>query len=75
MLKDLSFDLVAPKFRMPILEAAKQIGVSKSTLHRWCKLNGIKRWPYRKIRSMEMLVSNVKVVLNHHFQILLSNMI
>jgi RWP-RK domain len=63
MLKDLSFELVAPKFGMPLLEAAKQIGVSKSTLHIWCKINGITRWPYRKIRSMEMLISNVQVSL------------
>jgi RWP-RK domain len=66
MLKDLTFDLVAPKFGMPILETAKQIGVSKSTLRIWCKFNGITRWPHRKIQSMDMLISNVQVVFNSH---------
>jgi transposase len=61
MLKDLSFKLVASKFRMPIKEAAKELRVSTSTLQTWCRTNGIPRWPYRKIRSMKILLENVKV--------------
>jgi RWP-RK domain len=67
MLKDLSFELVAPKFGMPFMEAAKQLWISiYSTLQLWCRINGIPQWPYRKIRSMEILLTNVQVTLNYH---------
>jgi RWP-RK domain len=61
--KDLSFHLVASKFEMPIAKAAKELGVGETTLSLWCRMSGFPRWPYRKLRRIDILLTNIKVIL------------
>lgn len=38
-------------FGMPLADAAKQVGVSQTYMKKVCRLHGITRWPFRKIRA------------------------
>ncbi|CAI5976630.1 unnamed protein product [Closterium sp. NIES-65] len=48
---------VSPFFHLPIEEAARELGVCSSALKRRCRRLGIKRWPFRKVRSMSNSLS------------------
>ncbi|KAF3334504.1 Protein RKD4 [Carex littledalei] len=56
----LSYQLVAPFFKKTMVEAAKELRVSKTTLAVWCRRNNIPRWPYRLVSSMETMLSNIQ---------------
>ncbi|KAL9240549.1 hypothetical protein vseg_014754 [Gypsophila vaccaria] len=45
---------------MPISKAAKELNVGLTVLKKRCRELNIKRWPHRKIKSLESLISNVK---------------
>lgn len=47
-------------FRMPIEEASRILGISSSCIKKYCRRNGISRWPYRKIRSFENKIESLK---------------
>eukprot|EP01028_Stygiella_incarcerata_P006714 TRINITY_DN2730_c0_g2_i1.p1 TRINITY_DN2730_c0_g2~~TRINITY_DN2730_c0_g2_i1.p1 ORF type:complete len:522 (+),score=181.27 TRINITY_DN2730_c0_g2_i1:67-1632(+) len=49
----LTAEEVACYFHLPLDEAARAIGVSPSILKRTCRKLGIKRWPFRKIKSLQ----------------------
>lgn len=36
-------------FNLPMKQAAKQLGVSESSLRNICRKFGVDRWPYRKV--------------------------
>ncbi|KAJ4794880.1 RWP-RK domain protein [Rhynchospora pubera] len=55
----LTYNHVAEKFTMPISIAAKELGVSTSTLKYRCRELGIPYWPYLKIKSLATLESSV----------------
>lgn len=48
-------------FDMPISKAAKELNVGLTVLKKRCRELNIKRWPHRKIKSLEALINNVKV--------------
>jgi RWP-RK domain len=60
-MKNLSFQLVASKFGTPLVKAAKELKVGKTTLALWCRIHGIPSWPYRKLRSIDILLTNIHV--------------
>jgi hypothetical protein len=47
-------------FHLPIMEAAKQLGVCATVLKKICRKNGINRWPHRKVRSIDKSISVLK---------------
>ena len=51
-------------FGMPSEEAAKKLGVGLTVLKRICRKFGVPRWPYRKLKSLDRLISNVEVRIN-----------
>lgn len=42
-------------YHMPIVTAARQLGVSMTVLKQECRLLGLKRWPYRKVKGLARL--------------------
>eukprot|EP00951_Prasinocladus_malaysianus_P020905 scaffold172066_cov44-Prasinocladus_malaysianus.AAC.1 len=44
---------VAACFHLPIEVAAKKLGVGQTWLKLLCRSNGVSRWPYRKIQSLQ----------------------
>lgn len=48
---ELSFDVVAETFKLPIVEASAKLGICSATLKRICKEHGIPRWPFRKVSA------------------------
>ncbi|KAJ4762839.1 RWP-RK domain-containing protein [Rhynchospora pubera] len=55
----LTFDHVAQKFHMPIDKAAKEFGLSVTTLKWRCRELGFKKWPYPKLQCLQNLVKNL----------------
>jgi DNA-binding transcriptional MerR regulator len=41
-------------------EAARKLNISNYQLRLLCKMYGIKRWPYTKIKKIQMLLDNPK---------------
>nr|GMD08050.1 protein RKD1-like [Ipomoea batatas]GME19751.1 protein RKD1-like [Ipomoea batatas] len=55
-----SFDTISPLFHLPPSQAAKELNVSEDKLTRMCKKLGVKRWPYRKLHSLDNLLQNLQ---------------
>lgn len=45
---------------MPITQAAKELNVGLTLLKKRCRELGIRRWPHRKLMSLQTLIKNVK---------------
>ncbi|RDX62556.1 Protein RKD4, partial [Mucuna pruriens] len=56
----LEFDEIKKHFDVPITEAAKQMKVGLTLLKRRCRELNIMRWPHRKLKSLTLLIDNVK---------------
>lgn len=48
-------------FNMPSEDAAKKLGVGLTVLKRICRKFGVPRWPFRKLKSLDRLITNVEV--------------
>ncbi|XVF89035.1 hypothetical protein PTKIN_Ptkin19aG0098900 [Pterospermum kingtungense] len=64
--KEMTFKDLANYFHLPRKEAAQKLGLSETVVHNiWCKSGGGKRrWPYRKVHSLEKEISELKALLN-----------
>eukprot|EP00698_Gefionella_okellyi_P025168 TRINITY_DN9109_c0_g1_i1.p1 TRINITY_DN9109_c0_g1~~TRINITY_DN9109_c0_g1_i1.p1 ORF type:complete len:217 (-),score=24.48 TRINITY_DN9109_c0_g1_i1:132-782(-) len=51
--KHLNIDEVSKTFHLPIKEAAQMFGVCSAVIKRCCRENGVSRWPFRKLRSVQ----------------------
>eukprot|EP00761_Pharyngomonas_kirbyi_P011817 gb/GECH01011843.1/.p1 GENE.gb/GECH01011843.1/~~gb/GECH01011843.1/.p1 ORF type:complete len:320 (+),score=104.21 gb/GECH01011843.1/:1-960(+) len=52
--EQLSLSDLKPYFSLPETKAAKKLGMSLSTLKKTCRRLGISRWPYRKLKSIQL---------------------
>lgn len=59
--KMLTREVVSGYFYIPITQAAKELNVGLTCLKRRCRDLGIKRWPHRKLMSLQSLINNVQV--------------
>ncbi|KAL2935192.1 Protein RKD1 [Bienertia sinuspersici] len=58
--KALSKEIISKYFYMPITRAAKELNVGLTLLKKRCRELGIKRWPHRKLMSLQTLIKNVQ---------------
>ncbi|KAH6758441.1 RWP-RK domain-containing protein [Perilla frutescens var. frutescens] len=58
--KKLSRERISKYFYMPITEAAREMKVGLTFLKKRCRELGIRRWPHRKLMSLQSLIKNVK---------------
>ena len=56
---DITRDDLASCFHMPSELACRKLGIGLTVLKRQCRKFGIKRWPFRKIKSLDRLINNV----------------
>jgi len=47
-------------FHLPINDAAKQLGTCVTVLKKQCRRHGVKRWPYRKLVSIDKLIEKME---------------
>lgn len=76
--KMLTKEVVSQHFYMPITQAAKELNVGLTCLKKKCRDLGIRRWPHRKLMSLQSLINNVQVslilvYLYHVFKCLINN--
>ena len=57
---NLSLEELSAYFHMPSDQACKQLGIGLTVLKRLCRKYNIKRWPFRKMKSLDRLIDNVK---------------
>lgn len=55
-------DDIAKTFNMTSEDACRKLGVGLTVLKRLCRKFGITRWPYRKVRSIDSLITSVRTV-------------
>ena len=51
---------LASCFHLPSEAACRKLGVGLTVLKRQCRKYGIKRWPFRKMKSLDRLITNVQ---------------
>ncbi|XP_060203021.1 protein RKD2-like [Lycium barbarum] len=56
----LSRDTISKYFYMPITQAANELNIGLTLLKKRCRDLGIRRWPHRKLMSLQTLIKNVK---------------
>ncbi|AES72521.1 putative transcription factor Nin-like family [Medicago truncatula] len=56
----LQFDDIKKHFDVPITMAAKKLNVGVTFLKKRCRELNITRWPHRKLRSLMLLIDNLK---------------
>jgi hypothetical protein len=54
--QDYSYQDLEPFFHLPIVDAARELKVCQTFLKKICRMNNIKRWPYRKLKSTNQLI-------------------
>jgi len=59
--KNITFEELAKYFHLPINQVAKELGVCATILKKICRRNGIPRWPHRKIKSLDKMISNLEM--------------
>jgi len=47
-------------FHMPERAVAKELGMCLTSLKKFCRQNGITRWPYRKLKSLDRRIARVE---------------
>ncbi|KAL1813717.1 hypothetical protein ACET3Z_023782 [Daucus carota] len=56
----LELDEIRKYFNLPITKAAKELNVGLTVLKKRCRELNIRRWPHRKIKSLQSLINNVR---------------
>ncbi|KAI3686505.1 hypothetical protein L1987_80184 [Smallanthus sonchifolius] len=56
----LTREMISQYFYMPITQAAKELNVGLTLLKKRCRELGIRRWPHRKLMSLQTLITNVQ---------------
>ncbi|XP_061346635.1 protein RKD2-like [Gastrolobium bilobum] len=56
----LSRKTISQYFYMPITQAARKLNVGLTLLKKRCRELGIRRWPHRKLMSLQTLINNVQ---------------
>ncbi|KAH7294976.1 hypothetical protein KP509_27G027000 [Ceratopteris richardii] len=67
---DITLQELTQYFSMPITEAAKKLNVGTTVLKKRCREFDIPRWPHRKMKSIDSLITNIMVkgLLTLHFK-------
>eukprot|EP00193_Tetraselmis_chui_P008059 CAMPEP_0177759342 /NCGR_PEP_ID=MMETSP0491_2-20121128/4682_1 /TAXON_ID=63592 /ORGANISM="Tetraselmis chuii, Strain PLY429" /LENGTH=298 /DNA_ID=CAMNT_0019275167 /DNA_START=38 /DNA_END=934 /DNA_ORIENTATION=+ len=58
--KDLPIESIARYFHLPIHVAADQLKVGETWLKQKCREYDIKRWPYRKVKSLDKMLGKLR---------------
>lgn len=61
--KKLTRKIISQYFYMPITQAARELNVGLTLLKKRCRQLGIRRWPHRKLMSLQTLINNVQAVI------------
>ncbi|KAL8548973.1 hypothetical protein ACS0TY_008024 [Phlomoides rotata] len=56
--KKLTRKMISQYFYMPITQAARELNVGLTLLKKRCRELGIRRWPHRKLMSLQTLINN-----------------
>jgi hypothetical protein len=55
-----SMDDLRTVFHLPINDAAKKLGLCVTVLKQKCREFGIVRWPFRKVKKIDMLIKQLE---------------
>jgi len=58
--KQITVDQLSLMFHLPIKEFSEKLGICASVIQKFCRLHGIKRWPHRKIQSLDHKIDTVR---------------
>ena len=53
----LTIEMISKCFHLPICAAAKELEVCATILKKFCRSNGISRWPHRKFKSLQNMIN------------------
>lgn len=56
----IDYNMISRYFHLPLKAAAKELKICESKLKKICRKNGIKRWPHRKIKSINSIIEGLE---------------
>jgi len=57
---NIDFDVLQNHFHLPMAQVAKKFDVCLTFFKKICRQHGIKRWPYRKLKSLEKKIVTIQ---------------
>ena len=60
-LESMSKEQISQYFHLPISEAASKLNVGLTVFTKCCRAMGFKRWPHRKLNSLDLLINTLQV--------------
>jgi len=57
---DAKMKVVCRYFHLPINDASERLNICPTVLKKICRRNGVARWPFRKLKSIERLVGKIR---------------
>jgi len=58
--KQITVDQLSLMVHLPIREVSEKLGICASVIQKFCRSHGIKRWPHRKIQSLDRKIDTVR---------------
>ncbi|KAL9674561.1 hypothetical protein QQ045_030833 [Rhodiola kirilowii] len=58
--ESLTWEILSQYFYMPIAQAARELNIGLTLFKKRCRELGVRRWPHRKLMSINSLIKNVK---------------
>ena len=58
--RKITIQLLQKLYELPLHDAAKMLSVCDSAIKKFCRKNGITKWPYRRVRSIESTIRNLR---------------
>ncbi|KAJ8750500.1 hypothetical protein K2173_015647 [Erythroxylum novogranatense] len=55
---------IAEYFHLPIVEAARRLNLSRTVVQKICRRGGLRRWPHRKIKSIQTKIASLNALSN-----------
>merc|ERR1711862_42696 len=62
----ISFDMLKEQFNVPLPVAADNLGLGTTAFKRVCRNNGVPKWPWRKLTSLDKKIEIKKKALKKH---------
>lgn len=53
----IDFNALSCRFHLPITQVARELGICPTMLKKVCRRNGIPRWPYRQLKSINRMIA------------------
>jgi len=63
--RTIKIDELVSLFNLPEKQVARHLGICLTSLKKICRQNGIQRWPYRKLKSLDKKINKIETAMSN----------